>query len=378
MKIYLRKKVNANGTTSLFLEYYSGYSKDSKGRIKHKRKYQFLDIQIHTEPKNQKQRNENKDLLEIANNILKKKQIEGLNSDFEITPDDKLKINFIEYFQNSIDKRNYKDSTLKAFEITLKHLLDYCNPDTTTFKNIDENFVTGFKSYLDKLVIFDNQKLKNNSKRLYFNAFKTIILQAYRSGILKKNPLLNIKSYSLQDTEKIYLTVEEIQKLNDTECKKPLLKRAFLFSCFTGLRFSDIYNLKWNQLNKDSGNTKIAFKMRKTGRQEYLTLSKQAMKYLGNKGNPDSKIFEGLKYDMTVNKGLIKWIMRAGINKEITFHSARHSFATMLLTSGVDLYTVSKMLGHSKIETTQIYAKIINQKMIEAVNKIPELKNNIN
>lgn len=374
MKIYLRKKVNANGKTSLFLEYYSGYSKDSKGRIKHKRKYQFLDIQIHTEPKNQKQRNENKELLEVANNILKKKQIEGLNSDFEITPDDKLKMNFIEYFQNSIDKRNYKDSTLKAFEITLKHLIDYCNPDTTTFKNIDENFVTGFMSYLDKLVIFDNQKLKNNSKRLYFNAFKTIILQAYRSGIFKKNPLLNIKGYSLQDTEKIYLTLEEIQKLNDTECKKPLLKRAFLFSCFTGLRFSDIYNLKWNQLNKDSGNIKIAFKMRKTGRQEYLTLSKQALKYLGNKGNPESRIFEGLKYDMTVNKGLIKWVLKAGINKEITFHSARHSFATMLLTSGVDLYTVSKMLGHSKIETTQIYAKIINQKMIEAVNKIPELK----
>lgn len=374
MKIYLRKKVNANGKTSLFLEYYLGYSKDIKGRIKHKRKYQFLDIQIHTEPKNQKQRNENKDLLEVANNILKKKQIEGLSSDFEITPDDKLKKNFIEYFQESIEKRNYKDSTLKAFEITLKHLIDYCNPDTTTFKNIDYNFITGFMNYLDKLVIFDNQRLKNNSKRLYFNAFKTIILQAYRNGIFKKNPLLNIKGYSLQDTEKIYLTVEEIQKLNDTECNKPLLKRAFLFSCFTGLRFSDILNLKWKQLINDNGNYKIAFKMRKTSRQEYLTLSKQAMKYLGNKGNPDSKIFEGLKYDMTVNKGLIKWIMKAGIHKEITFHSARHTFATMLLTSGIDLYTVSKMLGHSKIETTQIYAKIINQKMIEAVNKIPELK----
>jgi site-specific recombinase XerD len=374
MRIKLGYKKNSNNTTSIYLEYYYGYTRDKAGRIKHNRKYSFLDIHLITEPKNSIDRKFNKEVLQTANDVLKTKQVESLKSDFEINPEDKTKTNFFEYFLNEINGRNLHKRTLANYQSLFKHLTEFCNPDHTTFKDINEDFINRFKNHLNNSVRGNEKALMNNTKVNYYNIFKSVVTKAFKSGIISSNPFSSIKSFKYEETERTYLTFEEIQKLKNTECYKPTIKQAFLFSCFCGLRFSDLQSLKWNQIVKEKAEHRLIFKQVKTKGQEYLSLNKQAVEFLGIRGQADENVFKGLKYDITVNNSILRWVMKAGINKNVTFHTARHRFATLLLTNGVDIYTVSKLLGHKDLATTQIYAKIINPKLKEAVNKIPNLK----
>ena len=114
----------------------------------------------------------------------------------------------------------------------------------------------------------------------------------------------------------------------------------------------------------------IRFRQKKTKDLQTLPVSDQAIQLLGIRGKPEEQVFERLKYSAWYNLKLAQWVMRAGITKHITFHSARHSYATLQLTLGTDIYTVSKMLGHKNLKTTQVYARVIDQKKQEAANKI--------
>jgi integrase len=149
------------------------------------------------------------------------------------------------------------------------------------------------------------------------------------------------------------------------------LKKAALFSALTGLRFSDIEKLVWGELEYIEGSGYfIRFKQQKTKGFERMPISEQAYKLLGEVKEAKDKVFEGLKYSAYINTHLLKWIVKAGITKAITFHCFRHTYATLQLSMGTDFYTVSKMLGHREIKTTQIYAKIIDKTKREAANKI--------
>jgi integrase len=180
-------------------------------------------------------------------------------------------------------------------------------------------------------------------------------------------------SISVQETEKIFLTIDEVEKLYNTDYDKYDVKRAFLFACHTGLRISDVKSLTWGQIREG----KLFFTQKKTKGVEYLPLNESAkeMLYLGIESNviplPETKIFRLLSKSEDIGSHLRKWAKKAGINKYITFHTSRHTFATMALTCDVPLPTVSKILGHKSINTTQIYAKIVDHKVVEAVNKLP-------
>lgn len=372
MKIHLiEKPPNKNGTTSLMLEYYYGFEVDSKGKIKHKRKYETLDLKLITNPKNAEERNFNKELRITADNILKAKQLDVLKNEYEISPKSKANLNLLDYITLEIDKRTLKKNSLGNYKSIIMHLSEFCNLETTTLKDIDTTFITKYKKYLDSITLRSGKKLKANTKNIYINVLRSMISRAFKTGLIQSNPFNFVTNYKKEETNKQYLTQEEIERLINTDCIQPLIKQAFLFSCFTGLRFIDLQALKWNQIVNEKGKYKLIFKQRKTGGQEYLNLNTQAVKILGKRGNPNDNVFKGLFYCYSMGNALLKWVVSAGITKTITFHSARHSFATLLLSNGVDLYTVSKLLGHKDIKTTQIYAKIINPKLIEAVNKIP-------
>ena len=171
---------------------------------------------------------------------------------------------------------------------------------------------------------------------------------------------------SLTPTERIkvpeskreFLTVDEIKALIATECPREDVKRAYLFACYCGLRLSDIYALRWRDLSKDGEQWRASVVMKKTTTPIFLPLSSQAMKWLPERGDApdDGRVFDGLIAEPNINKVLAKWTKAAGIAKKITYHTSRHTFATMMLTLGADLYTTSKLLGHSNVKTTQIYA----------------------
>ena len=217
-------------------------------------------------------------------------------------------------------------------------------------------------------------KLSQNTSLSYFNKVRASLREAYNNKLIKENPTLRVRCIKEEETHREYLTLEELQCLAKTDCKSPILKRAFIFSALTGLRFSDVKNLKWKNINHDSINGySIVYTQKKTKGAENLPVGEQAINILGKKKNDDDSVFENMQYISYYSDKLSKWISESGITKHITFHCARHSFATLQLTLGTDIYTVSKLLGHKHVKTTEIYGQIINTKKIEAAERIPEL-----
>lgn len=207
----------------------------------------------------------------------------------------------------------------------------------------------------------------------YCQTFRTMLNEAVREGLMDKNPwnrLETIEKIKKPESKREYLTIDEIRSMIATDCPNEFVKRAYLFSCFTGLRISDVRNLRWGDIYHENGQTFVSVVMKKTTKPLYIPLSKQALKWIPNKDSDNSsdRVFGNLVNYGNVNENLKKWAEAAGIRKHISYHTSRHTFATMMLTLGADLYTVSKLLGHSSVKHTQIYARIINRKKDEAVN----------
>ena len=264
----------------------------------------------------------------------------------------------------------------------LKHLERYCD-EKTTFKDIDADWIEGFKDYLEN-ANKDAYKKKNeknapftplsqNSKVSYFNKLRACINQAFEDRIIPTNPMRGVEGFKQDETERAYLTLDEVKKLAATPCKYQFLKDAFLFSCLTGLRKSDIEKLTWGEVQKFGDYTRIVFKQKKTKGQEYLDIAKQAEQYMGERSADDAKVFPGFKYTSWTLLELRRWVLAAGITKDITFHAGRHTFAVIMLDLGTDIYTVSKLLGHREVATTQIYAKILDKNKQKAVSLIPDI-----
>ena len=146
-----------------------------------------------------------------------------------------------------------------------------------------------------------------------------------------------------------------------------ILKRAALFSALTGMRHSDIQKLKWSEVEEYNGGYRLNFTQQKTKGVEYMPISPQAYKLCGERKNDgELLVFAGLPDPSWISKPLERWVKASGITKHITFHCFRHTYATLQLANGTDIYTVSKMLGHTNVKTTQIYAKVIDKKKDEA------------
>jgi integrase len=187
---------------------------------------------------------------------------------------------------------------------------------------------------------------------------------------------VHVKGIRAINPERQHLCLDEIKLLAKTPCKREVLKKAFLFSCLTGMRWSDIYKLTWSEVHKYGDHYRITFVQKKTKGLEYLDINDQAKKIIGEKDiadKPNDKVFKGLKYSGYTNFELQKWCWSAGVNKQITFHCGRHTFAVLQLTLGTEIYTLSRLLGHSELRTTEIYAKIVDEKKRDAVNRIPDI-----
>ena len=277
---------------------------------------------------------------------------------------------FIEYFRQLANKRRASnhDNWISAF-----HYLEKYTSGVLKFSEVDEAFCNDFKEYLLSTGSKRSNKrsLSQNSAVSYFNKFKATLKQAYKDGYFQTNLNAKIETIKQTETERKFLTIEELNRLAKTDCSLPELKSAALFSALTGLRFSDIEKLVWGEIEKVNGQGYyIRFRQQKTKGAEHLPISDQAYGLLGKPGKPDVKVFQTLRYSAYTNQHLFKWLVKAGITKEITFHCFRHTFATLQLTKGTDIYTVSKMLGHRELKTTQVYAKIIDQSKRAAANRI--------
>lgn len=373
MTIKVRERKPKNGIIKLYLDIYN--PKAAKPRTT-----KTLDLFLYENPKGS-QKKSNKEAREAAERIRSKMSVSGayMNNDLEGFSNQKDKnIDFIDYFRILTDKRFESTNNYGNWDSVHKYLIKFC-PQGILIQNIDNNWLEDFKSYLKNTVrTKSNKRLSQNSLYSYFNKVKACLNQAHRENLILKNPANSVKGFKSGEVQREFLTYEELQKVAKTECVLPQLKKAFLFSALTGLRWSDIMNLTWSciQFSSDKDYWFIRFRQQKTKGVETLPISAQAAEILGEKGEPDERVFIGLKYSAWNNMKLQQWVMQAGISKTITFHCARHTYATLQLTNGTDIYTVSKLLGHRELKTTQLYAKVIDQKKVDATKVIPELKMN--
>ncbi len=373
MKISLKKKKLKSGKFSLYLEFYKGSSISDNGTRQHHREFEYLKLYLYQTPNNPQEKKENKENLELAEKILAIRKADYIQGKHSIKNPNKSKLSFLTYFEMLMNDRFEKKSNYDNWDAAFKHLKNYCSP-RVTFNDVDEDFIKGFKKFLEfEAKTKSDTLLSQNSKYTYFNKFKAAIKQAYEDGYLSHNYLKNVKSFDQGETTREYLTFNELKSLADTPCKYPVLKNAFIFSCLCGLRWSDVNKLIWSEVRDEDDQYRIVFKQKKTDGVEYLYISKEARDLLGKRKSNNERVFTGLKYGAVYNTEILRWCMRAGITKHITFHSSRHTNAVLLLENGADIYTVQKRLGHKEIKTTEIYAKIVDKKMKEAAHLIPEI-----
>lgn len=337
--------------------------------------YEHLQLILIPEPVKGKltkeQKEENRKNLSLAEAIRSKRHLELQNGIYGFQDQGKMKGSFLRYFEYLTEARKDSQGNYGNWDSVMKHLKKYCKHDVT-FSQVDKAWLEGFKEYLMKQARTPaNQPLSQNSQSSYFNKLKAALKQALKDEIIQRNPADIIEGIKPGDTEREFLTQEELQAMAKAECDIPQMKTAFLFSALTGLRWSDIQKLSWAEMqHSDDIGHYIHYTQKKTKGSETLPISEQAFGLLGERGEPIERVFMGLKYSAWHNMRLQQWAMRAGISKSITFHCARHTYATLQLTLGSDIYTVSKMLGHKHLKTTEIYAKVIDHKKKEAANRI--------
>ena len=365
--VRLRKKELANGNISLYLDIYrSG-----------KREYEFLKLYLIAE-KTPFDKEQNRQTLATAQAVKARRQVEIQNNEYGFLNQSKINTPFLLYYRAMCEEKKSgakSGGNFGCWASCLRYLEGYCT-EKTTFRDITTEWISGFKNYLDKGKCgkqAEEKSLSQNTKVVYFSKLAACINQAFKDGIMPINPLRNVVTPKLVETEKTHLSFDEVKKMEKIDCKNRVLKRAFLFSCLTGLRKGDIEKMTWDRVQKMGDQTRIIFKQKKTGGQEYLDINKQAEVYLGERQKGTERVFAGLAYNAHTLSELRRWALLSGVTKHIAFHTARHTFAVMMLDLGAEIYTVSKLLGHKDLSTTQVYAKVLDKKKQEAVNLIPDI-----
>lgn len=254
--------------------------------------------------------------------------------------------------------------------ISTRNYLEQYNSEII-LKDVDGKFIDGFIDFLKKQTYTrgeENRKLAHNTICCRIRNLHSALNFAVREKLIAFNPCLDAETrVDEQECKKTYLNVEEVKRLIDTPCSSEILKRAFLFSVFSGLRLGDVRNLTWRHLVKDGNNWRIEIRMQKTKEMLYLPLNMMARKWIKapEKYSLDDKIFKGL--GVSFREPMSAWMKDANITKKVGYHTSRHSFAVLALDAGVDLYTCSSLMGHASIENTQVYADIMTGKKVSTV-----------
>ena len=370
--IRLRQRRTPSGLISLYLDIY----------IDGHRSYEYLKMYLVPE-RTRADKEKNKQTLLLADAIRSKRVVELRNGKYGFVTR-ATSVRFFEYYRSMCEHRLGKQSKANWGNWTscLHHLRRYEKRDNITFEEITPEWVQGFRDYLERDAVawaHDKRKrkefkpLSRNSKVSYFNKLRACLNQAFEERIIPNNPIRGIDGFKAEEGTRMYLTLEELKKLAQTECDFPRIKAAFLFSCLTGLRRSDVLRLRWGDVHQQGDFTRLIFRQKKTDGLEYLDITAEAVLLMGDRGKAEDYIFTDILAPSATNNAIRVWVARTGIDKDITFHCARHTFAVMMLDLGTDIYTVSKLLGHRELSTTQIYAKVMDKNKQAAVSAIPSV-----
>ena len=293
-------------------------------------------------------------------------------------PQQKRNVFLSDFIEQLIKSKSFSKQTNVSLGMLLAHVNTFRTAQIK-IALIDAVWLEGFIAYLRKDAISrvttkKRKQITQNTQARLFEMLEIVLAKAVKDGIISKSPMSEIKpsekpKYNKEARE--YLTIEEVKMLMQTPCTNDQLKKAFLFSVFTGLRWSDIVALNWAELKEDDNGKYFLLTMKKTKKQIRVYLSQIGLSFLPERTNEeDTPIFQGIPKNSATNKHLKIWAKKAGItDKQICFHVARHTFATMMLNNDTPLEMVAKMLGHARLSTTEIYAKILNRSIAAATLK---------
>lgn len=353
--VKLRMKELKDGRQSLYLDIYHN------GKNKHKGLELYLEKPTSAEIR---QLNEKTRLTAEKIRIAIQEQI--INGTFGqkfVNKD----ITLLNWFEELTENRRKSNINYNAWRSALKHLKSFFEDlDHILLKNLTVAILEDIKEHF-------LSQVAQNSSAAYFDIIKHSVHEAHRRKLIQEDPALLVKSVKYNDPHRDFLTEEEVKKLADTDCDIPVLKRAFLFSCLTALRFSDCEKLIWSEVQySDNLGWFLRYRQKKTKGSETTPLAESAVELIGKQSEElNQKVFKGLKY--TQCKELEAWFTKAGISKKAHFHISRHTCACLLLQKGVDIYTVSKLLGHKDFKSTMIYAKIVDDQKRIAIDKLPKI-----
>lgn len=282
-----------------------------------------------------------------------------------IAQNERMEQDFIAYFNSIIYKvhPNSSNSIIVNWTRVGKLLSIFSEGKPIPFRKINVKLLEDLKLFMLTAPQGGNKKgtLSQNSAATYFSIVKAGLHRAFIDEYLTVDIAAKVKGIPELKVKRETLTLEEAELLAQTPCENEVLKRAFFFAILTGIRLCDIHELTWGEIQKTSTGWRVDFTQRKTHIVDYLPINEQAYSLCGEPGEHDQQIFAGLTGSSWISRPLKKWIAASGIKKHITFHCSRHTFATLQLENGTDIFVVKGMLGHTNVKTTQIYAHIVDK-----------------
>ena len=381
-KLYAR--VLRDGRESLYLEYYKGYKKEfnektGKEIVKVDRQKELLNLYIWTAPRTPIERKQNKETLELAKKICFERGVQFIENKEGYKFKKDRQTNFLDYFQTYID--NYTKKDIRMMQIALQRFKDFLNdtPEYTKYaksikpEQLNKDMMVAFTEYLQ------SRSVGEGAKSIY-QRFKKVINYAIEHDVITKNPCTGVViKVDDQILRKEVLSLDEMQQLIATNDEKqnPEVRRAFIFCLYTGLRYCDVKDLTFG--NVDYSNKLLKFEQNKTKGHSassgvVIPLNDGLLRLIGESAgtqNKESIIFPLPCYGMCL-KSLKRWVKRAGIDKHISWHCARHSFAVNILNGGANIKTVASLLGHSGLKHTEKYTRAVDELKKEAIDNLPE------
>lgn len=389
--VRIRLKTLANGERSIYLDLYKSgkrayeFLKDDDGKPLRL----LVEVGTPDEVKAIKERNHKTVLQAESLRVAREKEVVELGK-VESKVISLSKMLLKDWMQNymQLAETSTTDSKQRRASAVMFHLKEWLGTkyNTIQMNQIDTDFCREFLKHLHS---YSREGKGVNSDKVYrmshnncfyvFLGFRSCLDKAVKEGVISKNPTDPMKDDGelprQQQVQKAFLTADEVKALMQTECSNLLIKQAFLFSCFCGLRISDIIKLEWKDIRKDGQDLRLQVTMQKTRQPLYMKLNSQAIAWMPKRNGAGltDKVFVGLPTNASIGRTLRAWSKKAGITKDFTFHAGRHTFATLSLNSGTDIYTVSKLMGHTSLETTQIYAELLNQSKDRAVDRLSDI-----
>ena len=340
-KISLRSRPISGGRRTLYLEFYPPVRVRETMKMQ---RYETLGMYVWDKPKTLTQKQYNETIFAQAEAIRALRVQAVINEEFD--------------FLNN--------SWMSCYKHFHKFVDGHC-----TFRQLNVDLCVRFREYLLSATQLDDptKPLSVNSASNYYRKFRGMLAITLRDDYIRENINEHLERIEAKRNRIEFLNFRELYNLSKTPCELPLMRRASLYACLSGLRISDIMQLTWNNIVPNIKGTGYNMRIRteKTETEATLPISPDALELCGPRGR--GLVFKDLTRSM-LNKPLKAWLAAAGITKHITFHCFRHTYAVLQLASGTDIYTVSKMLTHKHVTTTEIYLDLLDEMKEDTLGRI--------